>query len=245
MTYSSEQKLYSKEQTAKFSLFYIDFRLEVELNQQIFEQELQVSEGENALYLNGINIDVDSLDIFQLFDMITQEEQLASAFYQMGLRREYLSLLHNLDLSEDKVSYGIDFRDAYPEYINNLDKDKAYREWGNSVKLMLQPYFPGMIRPIARNFFTLIAVIDPAAPESRHIMKIMHSFYVHQVPLRLGFVFVVNDDKTVSGKEDVGVALLNLYNFAKMDRTPAKAIHLVAQFLGELQGKINLFINKL
>lgn len=72
-------------------------------------------------------------------------------------------------MSEDKVSYGIDFRDAYPEvsdgffslnlnfqYINNLDKDKAYKDWGNSVKLMLQPYFPGMIRPIARNFYTLV-----------------------------------------------------------------------------------------
>uniref|UniRef100_A0A914C391 UDP-glucose:glycoprotein glucosyltransferase n=1 Tax=Acrobeloides nanus TaxID=290746 RepID=A0A914C391_9BILA len=212
-----------------------DFRLEVEVNQHIFEQELQLSEGDNAFLLNGINIDVDSLDIFQLFEMIAQEEKMASAFYQMGFRREYLSLLHNLDLSEDKVSYGIDFRDAYPEYINNLDKDKAYRDWGNSVKLMLQPYFPGMIRPIARNFYTLVAVIDPGAPESRSIMKILHSFYVHQVPLRIGFVFVVNDDKTVSGKDDVGVALLNLYNFAKMDRTPAKAINLVTTLLDDLQ----------
>lgn len=46
---------------------------------------------------------------------------------------------------------------------------------------------------------------------------------------RIGFIFVVNDDKAVSGKTDVGVALLNLYNFAKIDKTPAKAIHLLTK----------------
>lgn len=102
--------------------------------------------------------------------MITQEEKLASVFSQMGFRSDYLSLLHNLDLTEDKVAYGIDYRDAYPEYINNLDKDKAYREWGNSVKLMLQPYFPGMIRPIAR--------YDKNNPPPRSLPEICVSFIV-------------------------------------------------------------------
>ena len=74
-----------------------------------------------------------------------------------------------LDLSDEKVSYALDYRDAYPfvscfsywlinqiQYLNNLDSDKKYKQWGNSVKLMLQPYYPGMIRPIARNLFNLV-----------------------------------------------------------------------------------------
>lgn len=47
---------------------------------------LEVGEGENALFLNGINIDVDSLDIFQLFNTISKEESLADAFFGMGFR---------------------------------------------------------------------------------------------------------------------------------------------------------------
>ncbi|KAE9555965.1 hypothetical protein FO519_000821 [Halicephalobus sp. NKZ332] len=214
------------------------FKTEVEENQALFKQDLQVQEGENALYINGINVDVDSLDIFQLFDVINQEEKLSSAFFEMGFRREYMNLVFNVDLSEDKTGgYAIDYREAYPDYINNLDKDKHYKEWGNSVKLMLQPYFPGMIRPIARNIFTLIIVVDPAAPESLNLIKTAHTFFVHQVPLRIGFVFAVNDGKEVSGKTDVGVALLNLFNFAKIEKNSAKAINLMTKCIETFGGR--------
>jgi UDP-glucose:glycoprotein glucosyltransferase len=215
-----------------------ELRDEIESNQQTFKQEHQIVEGENGLYVNGISFDVDSLDIFQLFDTVNQEEKVSSAFFEMGFRREYLYLLFNVGLSEEKgTNYAIDFREAYPEYINNLDKDKAYKQWGNSVKLMLQPYFPGMIRPIARNLFTIIAIVDPAVPESLNILKTAHAFYAHQVPVRIGFIFIVNDDKNVSGKDDVGVALLNLYNFAKIDKTPAKAINLMTKCIETYNGR--------
>uniref|UniRef100_A0A915CUW8 UDP-glucose:glycoprotein glucosyltransferase n=1 Tax=Ditylenchus dipsaci TaxID=166011 RepID=A0A915CUW8_9BILA len=206
------------------------FREEVASNQERFAGELEISEGDNAFFLNGINIDVDSLDIFQLFNTISQEESLANAFLEW---REYLSVLYNMDLSEDKTAYAIDYREAYPEYINDLDKDKSYREWGNSVKLLLQPYFPGMIRPIARNLFTMICVLDPAGQETRSLLKISHSLFMHQNC----FVFVVDDDAVgKSGKDHVGVAILNLYNFAKSDKTAAKAIHLLTKLLEEYTG---------
>lgn len=83
----------------------------------------------------------------------------------------------NLDPNTDSTNYAVDYRSAFPEvlilfefpakmeqiidflqYLNDLDNDKQYKEWGNSVKLMIQPYFPGMIRPIARNFFTLVSI---------------------------------------------------------------------------------------
>jgi hypothetical protein len=47
---------------------------------------------------------------------------------------------------------------------------------------------------------------------------------------RIGYVFIVNPDKTVSGMTDPGVALLNLYNFAKTDKnSPAKALDLLVK----------------
>lgn len=38
-------------------------------------------------------------------------------------------------------------------------------------------------------------------------------------------VFVVNDDKSLSGFEDASVAMLNYYNFVKIDQNVPKAIH--------------------
>lgn len=119
-----------------------------------------------------------------------------------------------MDLSEDKPnSYALDYRDGKPEWMNNLDKDKVsttkmensefvqsmeflllfnrflikfqqYSDWGNSVRLLLQPYFPGMIRPIARNLFTMVCIVDPSQPASWPLIRIAFSLYTHQVALR-------------------------------------------------------------
>lgn len=129
-----------------------------------------------------------------------------------------MNLLYHQKFVDEKSSYAIDYRESYPEYLNNLDKDKTYKDWGNSVKALLQPTFMGMLRPIARNFFTLIFVIDPTDPQSKILLTVGHSLHQHKVPVRIGYVFVVNDDKQVSGLDDAGVALLNLYNFAKTDK---------------------------
>ncbi|VDO38346.1 unnamed protein product [Haemonchus placei] len=73
--------------------------------------------------------------------------------------REYLSILPHISLSEDKKKYAVDYRNAHPIYLNNLDTDTRYKRWRNSVKLLLEPYYPGMIRPIARNLFTLVSLV--------------------------------------------------------------------------------------
>uniref|UniRef100_A0A0K0DP68 Thioredoxin_12 domain-containing protein n=1 Tax=Angiostrongylus cantonensis TaxID=6313 RepID=A0A0K0DP68_ANGCA len=42
--------------------------------------------GESALFLNGINLDIDSLDAFQLVDVIKQEERVSTGFFNMGIK---------------------------------------------------------------------------------------------------------------------------------------------------------------
>uniref|UniRef100_A0A914V212 UDP-glucose:glycoprotein glucosyltransferase 1 n=1 Tax=Plectus sambesii TaxID=2011161 RepID=A0A914V212_9BILA len=211
-----------------------EFRKEVESNQEKSFEEVGLSPGETGLFINGISIDLDTLDVFQLLDLLKKEEKLSAGFFRMGFRREYLSILMELDPSDDAVSYAVDVREAFPEFLNNLDTDKQYRGWGNSVKLMLQPYFPGMIRPIARNFFTLVFIVDPSTRESRNLLKIAYSFYNHEIPIRIGLVFAVNTNKEVSGMDDAGVALLNIYNFVKVDKKADVALKALTQIFDEL-----------
>lgn len=45
-------------------------------------------------------------------------------------------------------------------------------------------------------------------------------------------MFVVNEDKTKSGKDDTSIALLNFYNFAKSDKnSAAKAVNLLIKVI--------------
>lgn len=64
----------------------------------------------------------------------------------------HVSLGFSLDLSKDSTNFAIDHRIGSPLWINNLDSDSQYRNWGNSVKMMVQPYFPGIacVDPILR-----------------------------------------------------------------------------------------------
>jgi len=64
------------------------FREEILFNQHHWNKELELSEGESALWINGINIghDLDSIDLFHLFETLRQEHLLANYFKQIGYK---------------------------------------------------------------------------------------------------------------------------------------------------------------
>ncbi|KAK6112554.1 UDP-glucose:Glycoprotein Glucosyltransferase family protein [Brugia pahangi] len=207
-----------------------EFISEVSANQEQL-MEYGISEGESTFFINGIMVDIDALDVFQVLNVLKQEEKLANGFFHMGIKNEYLSILMDLELNSERVSYALDFRPAFPEYLNNLDTDKQYRQWANSVGLLLQPYFPGMLRPIARNLYTLIFIVDPSQKETRDLLQYALRFYAHEIPVRLGVVFVANDEKEITGFDDASVAMLNLYNFIKSNNGIQKALDVLIEVL--------------
>lgn len=48
--------------------------------------EYGVSEGESIFSINGVMIDIDALDVFQVLDMLKKEEKLANGFFRMGIK---------------------------------------------------------------------------------------------------------------------------------------------------------------
>lgn len=58
------------------------------MNQQQWGQELEMGEGESSLWINGIAVgqDIESMDIFQLFQILRQEQRLAHEFMELGLK---------------------------------------------------------------------------------------------------------------------------------------------------------------
>ena len=65
---------------------------------------------------------------------------------RLGIEDSIAANLIALDFSNagSKQNYGIDVRDSSVNWINDLEKDKMYRNWPEGVMEMLRPTFPGM-----------------------------------------------------------------------------------------------------
>ncbi|KFD61319.1 hypothetical protein M514_11774 [Trichuris suis] len=201
-----------------------EFRSEVETNQEAFS-EIGIEPGNSAMFINGLRIDLDEIDIFSLLDKLKKEERLLAGFFDMGFRKETQSLLYRISSETSWSKFALDYTQWLPDFVNDLENDPQYRQWGNSVQLLLQPYFPGMIRPIARNFFTLIFAVQLGDDNARSLLQIAKSLYEHVAPV--GLILATNPDKKISGYSDGGVALLNAYNFIKGDTSIERALKFV------------------
>ncbi|KAG7282919.1 hypothetical protein CRUP_018419 [Coryphaenoides rupestris] len=127
--------------------------------------------------------------------------------------------------------------------MNDIESDPMYRSWPSGIQELLRATFPGVIRQIRRNLFNLVRsspskvaavevadrsttlaaatlgglaavlFLDPAQEETVELVKLADLFYKHKIPLRIGFIFVVNTEDEVDGLVDVGVALYRLLSY--------------------------------
>ncbi|MEE6470877.1 hypothetical protein FKM82_009097 [Ascaphus truei] len=98
-----------------------------------------------------------------------------------------------------------------------------YSTWPSSVQELLRPAFPGVIRQIRHNFFNLVFFVDPIQDYAVDYLKLAELFYRHNVPLRIGFVFVLNSDDASEANEDPGAALWRAFNYIAEESDMAQA----------------------
>lgn len=182
---------------------------------QAFESVLNLEQGMGAFYLNGLEVNMETVDIFTLNAMLKKESKLIEGLHQIGLSSNQLKDLVYLDTSSKNTVYGVDIRDSSIQWLNNLEKDSKYSQWGKSMQEILRPTYPGMMRSIGKNFFNLVFVLDPAKEDSKNLLRTAESFYVNDLPVRIGFVFVSNSDAETDGFKDASVALFRAHNYIK------------------------------
>lgn len=204
-----------------------DLKKALKKQSQTFESLLNFEAGSGALFLNGLDLNIETIDIFSLNSALKKEAKLIESLSQIGLSLDQVKDLIYLDISSKATDYGVDLRDSSIQWVNDLEKDKKYAYWSKSVQDILRPTYPGMIRPIARNFFNLVFVLDPAKDVSKSLISTAESFYVNDIPLRIGFVFVTNDEKEVDGNTDASVALFRAHNYIKEKQTKTKALSFI------------------
>ena len=157
-------------------------------HKQNFETNLgfEPGVGAGAFYINGLEINLDTTDVFSLATQLTKEAKLIENLYKIGLSLEQIKNLIYLDLTTKSLDYGIDIRDSSIQWLNDLESDRKYNNWAKSLQEILRPTYAGMMRSIARNIFNLVLIVDPSKDSARSIIKTAESFYVNDLPIRVG-----------------------------------------------------------
>uniref|UniRef100_A0A8C7U3G4 UDP-glucose ceramide glucosyltransferase-like 1 n=1 Tax=Oncorhynchus mykiss TaxID=8022 RepID=A0A8C7U3G4_ONCMY len=148
-----------------------------------------------------------------ILDTIRGEAKILEGLHNLGIKDENLGKLLRLPMNPVEENYALDIRHPAITWINDIETDSMYRSWPSGVQELLRATFPGVIRQIRRNFFNLVLLLDPVQEESIELVKLAELFYKHKIPLRIGFVFVVNTDDEVDGTTDAGVAFFRLLNY--------------------------------
>ncbi|XP_071000902.1 UDP-glucose:glycoprotein glucosyltransferase 2 isoform X1 [Oncorhynchus clarkii lewisi] len=190
-----------------------EMRREIEENQKRLSETMGIHPGDGGLFINGLHIDLDVHNPFSILDTIRGEAKILEGLHNLGIKDENLGKLLRLPMNPVEENYALDIRHPAITWINDIETDSMYRSWPSGVQELLRATFPGVIRQIRRNFFNLVLLLDPVQEESIELVKLAELFYKHKIPLRIGFVFVVNTDDEVDGTTDAGVAFFRLLNY--------------------------------
>ncbi|KAM4046531.1 UDP-glucose:glycoprotein glucosyltransferase 2 [Anomaloglossus baeobatrachus] len=187
-----------------------EMRKEIEENQKHLSDTYGIQAGDASLYINGLQIDLDVQNSFSILDILKNEGKALYGLSVLGIKNEDIIKYLQLQVHPGEENYALDIRNSAITWVNDIETDYKYSKWPSSLQELLRPVFPGAIRPIRRNFFSLVLVLDPAQDYAADYVKLAELFYQHNVPLRIGFVFVGSSDETV---EDAGAALWRAFNY--------------------------------
>uniref|UniRef100_A0A674KBQ2 UDP-glucose glycoprotein glucosyltransferase 2 n=1 Tax=Terrapene triunguis TaxID=2587831 RepID=A0A674KBQ2_9SAUR len=108
-------------------------------------------------------------------------------------------------------------------YFLSIEKDHIYNKWPTSFQELFKQTFSGVIQQIRRNLYNLVLFIDPVQEHAADFVKLAELFYHHNIPLRIGFVFILNTNEEIDGNEDAGVALLRAFNYIAEESDTSQA----------------------
>uniref|UniRef100_A0A3B4TAR0 UDP-glucose ceramide glucosyltransferase-like 1 n=1 Tax=Seriola dumerili TaxID=41447 RepID=A0A3B4TAR0_SERDU len=180
---------------------------------QHLSETIGVHPGDGELFINGLHIDLDTHNPFSILDTLRGEARVLEGLHNLGIKGEHQGKLLRLPVNAVDDSYALDIRHPAIMWLNEIENDPMYRSWPTGVQELLRATFPGVIRQIRRNFFNLVLFLDPVQEESVELVKLAELFYKHKIPLRIGFVFVVNTKDEIDGFSDAGVGFYRLLNY--------------------------------
>ncbi|KAM8786828.1 UDP-glucose:glycoprotein glucosyltransferase 2 isoform 2-T2 [Rhynchonycteris naso] len=210
---------------------------EIQKNQQDLLHRFEIPPGDACLYINGLRVDMAAPDPFSILDMLKLEGKMMNGLRNLGINGEDMSRFLKLGSHVWDKNYVLDIRHSSIMWINDLENDDLYVTWPASCQELLKPVFPGKIPSIRRNFHNLVLFIDPAQEYTLDFIKLAELLYYQKIPLRIGFVFVVNTDDEVDGTNDTGVALWRAFNYIAKEHDVSQAFISIAHMYQKVKNQ--------
>lgn len=102
-----------------------DLKREIVRNQHHFMQSLSLGTSDTAFFINGLYHDIESVDVFSLFDTVKQEFTVVNRLYSLlEGDSERIKKFVKLDVNMEKTDFQIDIRDGAVLYINDIETDR-------------------------------------------------------------------------------------------------------------------------
>jgi UDP-glucose:glycoprotein glucosyltransferase len=170
-----------------------DFTAEHEGN-----RKLLVPEGMNVLWMNGVQLIERQIQPFGLVDLLKRERKLIKGVLDLGLTgQQAIALLGHTEVAQaksgDEEPRRFDWRDEIEDgrvivWLNNIEKDKRYKEFAPSIWALLQHFGHGLPQ-IRKDIFNLVVPVDFTNPEDVKLVTTqLLGFVKRLIPIRFGLV---------------------------------------------------------
>eukprot|EP00250_Pteridium_aquilinum_P011892 c20372_g1_i1 orf=227-5122(+) len=163
-------------------------KLNETIKEEIVANQRLVNPGKNMLAINGALINLESLDMYSLIELVLGELSLADVISKLNVPSKYAKSLMQIPDPAELASVRVDFRSPHVHYLNNLEEDAMYKRWRSNLQELLMPVFPGQMRYIKKNLFNAVYIVDPASPAGLKVVDTILYYYENNVPMRFGII---------------------------------------------------------
>jgi UDP-glucose:glycoprotein glucosyltransferase len=159
---------------------------------------MEIDSGQSALFINSIPQSLDTIDLYVLLNTLLNEGQMMERLHMIGLNKTHIRQLLTNELNIQTINYILDFRHPSILWLNDLENDNQYSKWPSSYYDLLRNNFFGGLRTIRKNLYNLVVIIDPSQIDASYeLMKNIEAYFVHELPIRIGLVFVTTNEYSI------------------------------------------------
>lgn len=157
-----------------------------------------VPAGYNSWWINGVQLIERQINGLSLLEILRKERKLIKGVNGLDFTaQEAIDLLAHTEISTTKSEnepQRYDWRDDTEGgntiiWMNNIEKDKRYAEWPQSLSAMIQQTYPGQLPSVRRDCFTIVVPVDFTHMEDVYLVAdTLLSFVKRKLALRIGLI---------------------------------------------------------
>nr|CAG4715465.1 unnamed protein product [Naegleria fowleri] len=148
----------------------------------------------NAMFLNGLELDLSKLSVFSLFEAIAKETKfvklLSSNFFQS--KNSINALFYNSGSPNRDLRFKLSKNlEKEIHWFNNIEGE-GYHNFPRELHTMLYTTMYGQMRFVKRNLFNAVFIIDPASTQKsvQQLLYILGNIMNRGYPIRIGALFI-------------------------------------------------------